>query len=143
MEDIRKLHITIPYGEFGSVQMDIDSKLGYTFKLLQDCFDNEEMLSNLNLNRYTTIQAELMMLDDNEFNTYFDKNEVDELKAKLNEEADLLRTLIETKDDDGKQSFKQSETKTRGCSDKFSKFDQRLNLLKQLTLGDEQLENEK
>ena len=124
MEDIRKLHITIPYGEFGSVQMDIDSKLGYTFKLLQDCFDNEEMLSNLNLNRYTVIQAELMILDDNEFNTYFDKEEVEALKAKLNNEADLLRTLIESKDDSG--------TKTRGSNDKFSKFDKRLGLLKDL-----------
>ena len=125
MEDIRKLHITIPYGEFGSVQMDIDSKLGYTFKLLQDCFDNEEMLSNLNLNRYTTIQAELMALDFDEFNKYFDKNEVDELKTKLNEEAELLRTLIESKNDNG--------TKTRGINnDKFSKFDKRLNLLKDL-----------
>ena len=125
MEDIRRLHITIPYGEFGSVQMDIDSKLGYTFKLLQDCFDNEDMLSNLNLNRYTTIQAELLALDFDEFNTYFDKEEVEALKAKLNEEADLLRTLIESKDD-------AKETKTRGANNKFSKFDKRLCLLKDL-----------
>ena len=124
MEDIRRLHITIPYGEFGSVQMDIDSKLGYTFKLLQDCFDKEDVLSNLNLNRYTVIQSELMILDDDEFNTYFDKEEVDALKAKLNEEADLLRTLIESKNDNG--------TKTRGSGDKFSKFDKRLGLLKDL-----------
>ena len=124
MEDIRRLHITIPYGEFGSVQMDIDSKLGYTFKLLQDCFDKEEVMNDINLNRYTVIQAELMILDDDEFNEYFDKEEVDVLKAKLNEEADLLRTLIETKNDDG--------TKTRGSNDKFSKFDKRLGLLKDL-----------
>ena len=124
MEDIRRLHITIPYGEFGSVQMDIDSKLGYTFKLLQDCFDKEDVMSDMNLNRYTVIQAELMILDDDEFNTYFDKEEVDALKAKLNEEAELLRTLIESKNDNG--------TKTRGINDKFSKFDKRLNLLKDL-----------
>ena len=124
MEDIRQLHITIPYGEFGSVQMDIDSKLGYTFKLLQDCFDKEDVMNDINLNRYIVIQAELMILDDDEFNTYFDKDEVDTLKAKLNEEADLLRTLIETKNDDG--------TKTRGSNDKFSKFDKRLGLLKDL-----------
>ena len=124
MEDIRRLHITIPYGEFGSVQMDIDSKLGYTFKLLQDCFDKEEVMNDINLNRYIVIQAELMILDDDEFNEYFDKEEVEALKAKLNEEADLLRTLIETKNDDG--------TKTRGSNDKFSKFDKRLGLLKDL-----------
>ena len=124
MEDIRRLHINIPYGEFGSVQMDIDSKLGYTFKLLQDCFDKEDVMNDINLNRYTVIQAELMILDDDEFNTYFDKDEVEALKAKLNEEADLLRTLIETKNDDG--------TKTRGSNDKFSKFDKRLGLLKDL-----------
>ena len=124
MEDIQRLHITIPYGEFGSVQMDIDSKLGYTFKLLQDCFDKEDVMNDINLNRYTVIQAELMILDDDEFNEYFDKEEVEALKAKLNEEADLLRTLIETKNDDG--------TKTRGSNDKFSKFDKRLGLLKDL-----------
>ena len=124
MEDIRRLHITIPYGEFGSVQMDIDSKLGYTFKLLQDCFDKEVVSSDMNLNRYTVIQAELMILDDDEFNTYFDKDEVDELKAKLNEESTLLRSLIESKNDNG--------TKTRGINDIFSKFDKRLNLLKDL-----------
>lgn len=124
MEDIQKLHITIPYGEFGSFQMDFDSKLGYTLRLLQDCFDKIEVINNLNLNRYTVIQAELMILNDDEFTDFFDKDEVDELKAKLNEESTLLRSLIETKNDSG--------IKTRGINDTFTKFDKRLNLLKDL-----------
>ena len=91
MEDIRRLHITIPYGDFGSVQMDIDSKLAYTFKLLQDCFDKEDVISDINLSRYTLIQAELMMLDD-KLSDFFNKDEVETL-SKIKRRINIIKVI--------------------------------------------------
>ena len=130
MEDIRGLTIKCKYEAFTSYSMDVESKGGFLFKVLYDSFDDNkaDAMNNQQLNRYVVIQSELALLDDNEFKTFFDTDEVEALKKRLVEEADVLRTAIEQL-----ESIKNNEQLRKGGSDGlFNKFDKRLNLLKDL-----------
>ena len=121
MEDLKQLTISLKYDEFSTFDMDLNQKIALRMDLLQKAFDREEVINNMDLNRLTFINAELLILQDEQLLSFFNKDEVDELVKRLTDEEQQLRALLEIKNEKAKRG-----------SNKFSKFDQRLNLLKEL-----------
>ena len=124
MGDIRTLTIHCGYSAFTGFQMDLEAKIAFIFKVLYSSFANNEAdpMNNLNLNRYVVVNTELLILEDELITRYADKEEVEALKTKLNNEAKILRSTLE-------QLEENEGNNRKGGDSKFAKFDTKLTLL--------------
>ena len=129
MNDLKGLTYHMTYNDFMSYQMNFENHCGFYFKVLFDTFDKEERLNNHNLNRYIVCNAELLLLEDPVIVEYADEKERLELKERLTNEAQILRTTIESLD----ANKEDKENLRKGAvNNKFEKFDAKLSLLKDI-----------
>ena len=125
MEGIKNLKFNMTYHEFMEFQMKFESQTQFVLKVLFDSFTGDERMNNQNLNRYIVVSAELLMLDDAMIVEYTDEKERDELRTRLTNEAQILRSTIEALDENkGDVNLRKG-----GENNKFERFDAKLTLL--------------